>query len=384
MITEIKVIQQKNIVDNYIDKLRKYSNIYLFGASQGGEKFYQLLEKYNMTSKVKGFFDNNVKLHGKDKYGIPILNPKNRFNDVVKPEDLLVITTQSVHEINLELKRDYNALCDIDIRGGELSNDYFINEKNLNMDEFQNNSKKFQEVYSVLVDSTSKKLYKGLLQKKLYLDNSYIEGLASPSEEQYFEKDLIELNEQEVFVDCGSYDGDTLTEFQKVTNGVYQKYYAIEADPENCESLRRNVQQHNWRNIEICEYACWDKEDTLYFSQNQTAGKVDLNGDVKVRAIDLNTLLENKELTFLKMDIEGAEVRALQGAKNIIQKHQPILAICIYHELKHFYEIPHLIKKYCPDYHLFIRHYTELADPETVCYAIPPNRLPEHLKVRSS
>lgn len=77
-----------------------------------------------------------------------------------------------------------------------------------------------------------------------------------------------------------------------------------------------------------------------------------------------------KRLDFIKMDIEGSEYDALLGAKNVIRKWHPILAICVYHKEDDFYKIPNLIKDIYQGYKIYFRQY-ELSDEETVCYAIP-------------
>lgn len=78
----------------------------------------------------------------------------------------------------------------------------------------------------------------------------------------------------------------------------------------------------------------------------------------------------DEKVTFIKMDIEGAEYEALLGAKETIQKNKPKLAISIYHKPEDIISIPKLIKSMVPNYRLYIRHYSN-ADNETVLYAIP-------------
>ena len=85
--------------------------------------------------------------------------------------------------------------------------------------------------------------------------------------------------------------------------------------------------------------------------------------------VPLDDVLKNKKVTFVKMDIEGAEPQALRGAENIIRTQKPRLAICIYHDLKHLWEIPFYIKNLVPEYKIYLRHHTNL-EYETVCYAI--------------
>ena len=82
-----------------------------------------------------------------------------------------------------------------------------------------------------------------------------------------------------------------------------------------------------------------------------------------------------QNITFIQMDIEGAELEALKGAKKIISHNHPVLAICIYHKPDDFYQIPLYIHSLYQNYHFFIRHHCKNRGSETVCYAIPSNKL---------
>lgn len=73
-------------------------------------------------------------------------------------------------------------------------------------------------------------------------------------------------------------------------------------------------------------------------------------------------------VTFIKMDVEGAEYQSLIGAKNTIQKNKPDLAICIYHKQMDFIDLPSLILEMVPEYKIAFRHYTNY-ECETILYA---------------
>ena len=74
-------------------------------------------------------------------------------------------------------------------------------------------------------------------------------------------------------------------------------------------------------------------------------------------------------MTFIKMDIEGAELEALKGSREIIQRYRPRLAISAYHKKEDLVELPLYIKELVPEYKLYIRHYSN-AGVETVLYAV--------------
>jgi hypothetical protein len=88
---------------------------------------------------------------------------------------------------------------------------------------------------------------------------------------------------------------------------------------------------------------------------------------VSVRPLD-SIIPPEEKVTYIKMDIEGAETKALFGAKRIIQQHKPRLAICLYHNPEDYFNIPLLIKEFVPEYKIYMRHHYK-SFLETVCYA---------------
>ena len=88
----------------------------------------------------------------------------------------------------------------------------------------------------------------------------------------------------------------------------------------------------------------------------------------------IDNLFAGKTVDFIKMDIEGAEKKALLGARETIKKYKPLLVVCIYHRQEDFFEIPFTIKKIVEDeYRFYIRQY-RYGQSETVLYAMPKSR----------
>ena len=84
----------------------------------------------------------------------------------------------------------------------------------------------------------------------------------------------------------------------------------------------------------------------------------------------MNGVALDMKPTFIKMDIEGAEIAALDGLKNTISNRKPKMAICIYHSLSDFREVPLKILELNPEYQISIRNHDHLyCLIETVCYA---------------
>lgn len=124
-----------------------------------------------------------------------------------------------------------------------------------------------------------------------------------------------------------------------------------------------------YKNIEVMQYGMWNQKEDLSFSKEGNAGsKVVEDGQIKICANSIDNVHAQDKVTFIKMDIEGSEKKALQGAESVIKKNRPKLAICIYHNPEDLYEIPFLIKEMVPEYKLYIRHHSDTY-AETVVYA---------------
>ncbi len=115
----------------------------------------------------------------------------------------------------------------------------------------------------------------------------------------------------------------------------------------------------------------------MRFKQNNNhSGYVALdNSDdtVELSCVSLDSTLLGSDVNFIKMDIEGSEIEALQGAKYLIKKNKPVLAICLYHKPDDLWEIPILINRIYNGYDMYLRVHGDMC-LETVLYCIPNNK----------
>jgi hypothetical protein len=75
-------------------------------------------------------------------------------------------------------------------------------------------------------------------------------------------------------------------------------------------------------------------------------------------------------VTHVKLDVEGSERLALQGACDTISRHQPLLTVAIYHRPEDLFELPRLVSQLCPDHRLHIRTHNRFG-LDIVLYAVP-------------
>ena len=76
------------------------------------------------------------------------------------------------------------------------------------------------------------------------------------------------------------------------------------------------------------------------------------------------------EVTFIKMDIEGAELKALEGARNTVKKYKPKLYVCAYHRNEDMFTIPFKIKELYEGYKIYFRQHPYIPAWESNFYAI--------------
>lgn len=188
--------------------------------------------------------------------------------------------------------------------------------------------------------------------------------------------DLEQLNTQathEIFVDAGCFDGFSTKEFFRWCKDEGYAY-CFEPDGINVEAVMRTLSDESGK-YELIEKALWSKTTTLsmdargnFATSVSESGGAGLPGGIQ--AIALDDFLADQKVTFIKMDIEGAEAEALRGARKVITGQKPKLAVSIYHKREDILTIPQLILEYNPDYEFFLRHYS-FSDYDTVLYAIP-------------
>ena len=192
------------------------------------------------------------------------------------------------------------------------------------------------------------------------------------AEHQYFDLPELPHDPEEVFVDVGAFDGVTSCAFARWAR-TYAHIYAFEPMPSLQEKCRQNFQ--GLSDVTICPYGLWSKRETRWFQAegegSNCRGETDAHGGgARVEVVPLDEVLGGKRVTFLKMDIEGAELEALRGAEHIIRVQQPKLAISVYHRRDDIWRIPMLLLSYVPSYRFYLRVYS-FTGKDTVLYAIP-------------
>jgi FkbM family methyltransferase len=194
----------------------------------------------------------------------------------------------------------------------------------------------------------------------------YIGILFGTSGWQYF--DYFIPGDNEIFIDGGVYGGESSGDFVKWTGGNYQAIYGFEANPYCIERCKKYYIDNDIHDVEFIEKCMWNERAKMIFASDHSgASKISNEGNTVVDTDTIDNVLDGRSVTFIKMDIEGAEYRALLGAEKTIKKYHPRMALSVYHKPQDIIEIPTLLLEYNDSYRFALRQYSSLAD-ETVLY----------------
>ena len=228
------------------------------------------------------------------------------------------------------------------------------------------NLESIEKVYSLLADDKSKQVYVDVLKYKITGDISYLRECCTPPKEAY--NNILRPCVNEIYVDLGAYNGDTIRELLTFTSGRYEKIYALEPDKRNFRKLSEYAE--NMRDVVLYNAAAWSGEDTLYFNAaGGRQGKLSSKG-VETAALSVDGILQGGQATYIKYDVEGAEAQALEGTKETIKKWSPKLCVALYHRAEDIFSLPLAVAQMCPEYKLYVRHFPYYPAWETNLFAV--------------
>lgn len=220
-----------------------------------------------------------------------------------------------------------------------------------------------EKLKAILADKKSIELVDKILEKRQKLDIDYSD-VNEPH--QYFVEEIVERNPQAVFVDGGAFLGETVDEFIEFQQNEFNKVYSFEMDEANYKKI--DTSKYDDR-VEFLNYGLWSEATECRYDSDTTSSALGDSGELVAKCMPIDKVCEQDKVSFIKMDIEGAEVEALRGAYQTIIENKPQLAICIYHKPDDIYEIPFLLKEWVPEYKFYIRHHSDNFT-ETVLYAV--------------
>ncbi len=342
--------------------INKHKNIVCYGI---GQTFNNIFIERGIKDKchVNYLADISKEKQGKQFFGINVIEPS-AIKELEKP--IVIICIDKSDEVK-ELLQSWNIPF---VGYGELILELQRGQE-VTKEEFRKNT--IIETYNYLSDMPSRELFVEIMAKRLAPELSkYTWGQLVVSPLAYFNMKYFPVGKDECFVDCGAYTGDSLLELLDITETI-DSAYCFEMAKVNYDLLLKNTGE-----LDNCKVYCYNlgvysERKYITYGNENTSGGVSFSifkdsNTQKALADTLDNVLENKKVTLIKMDIEGAELDALKGAENIIKTQHPKLAVCLYHRIDDFWRIPVYIKSINANYKFGIMHHSH-NELDTVLYA---------------
>ncbi len=241
------------------------------------------------------------------------------------------------------LKEKHNVIVPcVPVFGDEIFNREFI----------ERHESELNKAYE-LFDEKSKKIFAGCVNFIFGGDLDILNDITTEKEE-IFNGDF-SMGENESFLDLGAYRGDTVEEFLNYSGGKYSEIIALEPDRRTYKKLCGYLE--NIPNSTAIQKAVFSESKIAVFSSKAGRQSTLSKKGEEIQTTTVDEICEGKNITYIKMDVEGAESEALEGAKETLKKQKPKLNIALYHRSKDIFEIPLKIAEINPGYRFYIRRH---------------------------
>lgn len=326
--------------------------VVLYGMGNGADKIIHYLKKYDVD--LAGVFASDSFVRGHSFHGLPVMTytqAKEAFGDMV------VLVAFGTHRENvikniLDIAAEQELYApDIDVAGRAI----------FDRDYFEQNEQWLNEVYDLLEDDFSRDVYRRLISYKLSGRLDILMSAESQREDAF--RDILRLNGEEVYVDGGAYDGDTVREFIGYT-GSYRKIYAIEPDSRSCARLISNTEQLNY--IECMNMALGNRTEDISFG-SEGGRQSAVGGKVMVAQNTIDNIAP--DATYIKLDVEGFEMASIMGARETVKRNKPKLQVAAYHKNMDML-LPLTVKEMRDDYKVYVRHFRCVPAWDTYFYFV--------------
>jgi FkbM family methyltransferase len=365
MLAAALIKQIESIIDRFLSE-SVGREVILYGAGFAAPIIYGILQRHDIP--VAAVADSNPGLHGTlTTFGAEImsLNAARARHPSAKvlissPRYFLEIRNRLISEIGSE-----------NVYSFDLYNAHYFSGASLRALLLAHYDD-YAWLYGRLEDELSRVTLDRIIWAHLTGSVENFMHACSGTEDWYAFRELIRPRDDDVYVDCGAFDGDTVLLFDRVAEGRYRAMIACEPNPRVFAELARNTADLPADRVHlVCagtglEESEFELVDEGYFSATQARSPASSTGSgirhrVQLRPLDTIAAGLRLEPSIIKMDIEGAEHDALRGATCVISRGKPRLSICLYHRHEDILRIPRLIDSIRGDYRFHLRHQSASA-----------------------
>lgn len=212
----------------------------------------------------------------------------------------------------------------------------------------------YYTTYKCLEDELSQKCLVAFLNSKLTEDFHHILPVYEKGV-SYFANPFFEIGDAENLVDVGAYDGDTIREFLEVKKS-YNQIYAIEPEYKSFCRVKEYVKRESLKNIKLYQCGCWNANTVLNFREDEESSGLGLNGNKKLEVYRLDKLLNEQDVSIIKINFLNGIWETLDGSADILAEQMPKIIVMVGFDEWSLIRIPLKIKELNPQYRISLRY----------------------------
>ena len=356
----MKLLQEKQTVWQRLQQEKR--PIILYGMGDGAQKILNVFADFGI--QITDIFASDEFVRGHSFVGIRV----KKLSEIreLYPDFIIVLGFASqrpeVLEKFYQLDDQYDVVApDVPVAGGDL----------FDLDFFQAHQREIEQAYDLWADERSREIYRATLNYKISGKLCYLRNFTDAKEEAFTQ--LLKPGKNERFLDLGAYNGDTIRELLSYTGGAYASIAALEPDEKNFRKLKAYAEENLTGDVKLVHAAAWNQAETLEFSVR--AGRNSALGSRKGKSVPgatVDAVLQGAPVTMMKMDVEGSEKQALEGARETICRWKPRLNLALYHRNEDLFALPLQLESMCPGYRFYLRHHPYVPSWDTNLYGVHP------------
>lgn len=331
-------------------------NILLYGTGNGADKIIDELDRLGIS--LSGVFASDGFVRKRTFHGFPVISyseANEKFGDFI----VLVSFGSSREEVIsniIRISKEHELYSvDVPVYGDSIFNRSFC----------EAHKNDISKVRSCLSDEKSVQVFDNIINFKLSGNIDLLLECQTERDEAY--KNILKLTDNEIYMDLGAFNGDTVIEFLNHVSS-YRKIYTAEPDKKNFKKLENNTRHiENIRHFNCCISDCCG--EILFSSDGGRNGNADKNG-TPVTSKTVDSILNGNEVTFIKFDVEGLESKAIEGAKQTIERYKPKMIVSCYHRSPDIFTLALKVLSLREDYKVYIRHNPYIPAWDTQFYFI--------------
>lgn len=343
---------------------------HIFGAFKVGLRLARHARALGL--EVKGFLDNDPAKQGQSLEGLAIDHPastalENAVVVVASGRHGNAISSQLKPVAGIRLVNMHEFLYALDGPGPGLGSEKFSSFVEAPL----RDPWRFISAFLCLDDEPSRKVYDALIGMRTRLSIAFAEQVKSPWREEYFDRAFVRPEQAARFVDAGAASGDTLHRLEANFAPVEQAWLFEPELPAYYEALksvsdRPSVWVFNMGLDEAPSRVTYQPE-LSYDIAGELSSDVPATITSYIQGVPLDAVVQG-EVGLFKLDIEGMEAAALRGARVIIKRDKPTLAVCAYHRSDDFWRLMDEVSAIRPDYRIGIRLYADILEDITLYF----------------